>query len=499
MFFTGTLQEGISKALQETKLVVCFVTDEEEESKTWENEFLTDDAIASSLEKDAVSLRLLAGSQEAGYLAAIFPLPKNPTLVVIRNGELKEYISAGTSKEEFVRRVSGAFQAQTASGGQASATSAAQPDSTPAAAAAAAAAVPSEPPSSESQTPGEDTPASSSTPSSSEQQGQPSMAAVAQEDEARRQAARKEREALERRRREQAKLQEEQQAAQDPAKAKQNDAKKKAAQQLAERQRQAREDRARVLKRIEDDRAERKARDENNRVARDMERRAAAGEDVEEITAAAGEPAPTSLPRRQHDQCALQARLFDGSTIRTRLPAKATLGRDVRKWIDEARTDGNTPYSLKVILTPLPNRSIDPATEEDQTLEELGLTPSSTLVLAPVDRPVPAYPSINAGLYNPVSHLIAAVLAFIGGILGSITGAVSGSGSRSSNGNSGAGQRAAPEQQDRSQAQTTGRDGGSASRINGFQNPDDSNRDQQLYNGNSLNFEPRKDEDDKDK
>lgn len=473
MFFTGTLQEGISKAVQEAKLVVCFVTDDEEESRTWENEFLIDEAVAPLLEKDAVSLRLQTGSQEAGYLAAIFPLPKNPTLVIIKNGELKEYISAGTSKEEFVRRVGGAFQAQAAG-----ATAAAQ-SSSASVAATAATAVTSEAPSSESQTPGENTPASSSTPSSSEQAAQPSVAAITQEAEVRQQAARKEREALEKRRREQ----EAEQQAQDPAKAKQNDAKKKAAQQLAERQRQAREDRARVLKRIEDDRAERKARDENNRAAREMERRAAAGEDVEEVTAAAGEPAPTGMSRRQHDQCALQARLFDGSTIRTRLPSKATLGGDVRKWIDETRTDGKDPYSFKVILTPLPNRSIDPDTEENQTLEELGLAPSSTLVLAPVDRPVPAYPSINAGLYNPVSHLIAAVLAFIGGILGSITGAVTGSGS---GGNSGAGERAAQEQQDRSQGQTTGRDGGSASRIKGFQNPDDRKRDQQLYNGNSV-------------
>lgn len=474
MFFTGTLQEGISKALQEAKLVVCFVTDEEDESRTWENEFLTDEGVAPLIEKDAVSLRLKAGTQEAGYLAAIFPLPKNPTLVIIKNGELKEYISAGTSKEEFVRRVSGAFQAQAAAG----ATPAAQSSSAP----VAATAVTSETPSSESQTPGENTPASSSTPSSSEQQGQPSIAAITQEAEVRRQAARKEREALEKRRREK----EQEQQAQDPVKAKQNDAKKKAAQQLAERQRQAREDRARVLKRIEDDRAERKAREENSRAAREMERRAAAGEDVEEVTAAAGEPAPTGMSRKQHDQCALQARLFDGSTIRTRLPAKATLGRDVRKWIDETRTDGNQPYSFKVILTPLPNRSIDPATEEDLTLEELGLAPSSTLVLAPVERAVPAYPSINAGLYNPVSHLIAAVLAFIGGILGSITGAVSGSGSAGDNGDSGAGQRAASEQQDRSQGQTTGRDGANASRIKGFQNPDDRKGDQQLYNGNSV-------------
>jgi hypothetical protein len=479
MFFTGTLQEGISKALQEAKLVVCFVTDEEEESTAWENEFLTDGAVAPLMAKDAVSLRLKAGTQEAGYLAAIFPLPKNPTLVIIKNGELKEYISAGTSKEEFVRRVSGVFKAQEATG----ATPAAQPSSAP----AAATAVASEAPPSTSQAPDEDTPASSSTLSSSSgRQAQPSIAAITQEADARRQAARKEREALEKRRREK----EAEQQAQDPAKSKQNDAKKKAAQQLAERQRQAREDRARVLKRIEDDRAERKARQENNRVAREMERRAAAGEDVEEVTAAAGEPAPTAVSRRQHNQCALQARLFDGSTIRTRLPAEATLGRDVRKWVDETRTDGNQPYSFRLILTPLPNRSIDPATEEDQTLEELGLVPSSTLVLAPVERAVPSYPSINAGLYNPVSHLIAVVLAFIGGILGRITGAASGSGSAGHNGDNsgdnGGGQRAAAELQDPSHGHTTGRDGAGASRIKGFHNPDDRKRDQQLYNGNSV-------------
>ncbi|KUI62624.1 UBX domain-containing protein 4 [Cytospora mali] len=489
MFFTGSLQEGISKALQESKLVVCFVTDSGEESKTWEDEYLTDDTIAPSLEKDAVLLRLEAGSEEAGYLAAIFPLPKYPTLVIIKNGELKEYIAAGTSKEQFVRRVGGAFQAQAAGQG---------PET------AAAASTPPPPPSSDTQAPSQDTPtAPPSSTSSSAGQQQPAqsstVAALAREGEARRQAARKEREAMEKRRREKGKMKEEEQARQDPEKAKQIDAKKKAAQQLAERQRQAREERARVLKRIEDDKAERKAREEARRAEK---RAAAAGDSVEELTAAAGEPAPSStITMRQHDQCAIQVRLFDGSTIRTRLPAKATLAKDVRKWIDEARGDGNTPYTFKVIMTPLPNRTIDPATEEDKTLRELGLAPSSTLVLAPVDRFSPAYPGAGAGTSNPLSRLIAAILAFLGSILGGIAGALTGSGNRrrETRGEGGGGQTSGGELQDRVQGQATGRDAASGSRFKGFENLDDRQRDHQLYNGNSLNFEPRKDEEEKDK
>lgn len=507
MFFTGTLQDGISKALQESKLVVCFVTDTGEESKTWEDEYLTDDAIASSLKDDAVLLRLEAGSQEAGYLAAIFPLPQNPTLVIIKNGELKEYISAGTSREQFVRRVSGAFQAQAQAQAQtagtiAQAEEAGATSSTAAVPAAAAA----------SQTPGQDTPAPSSHPSSSTHQPQqPSTAAhAAHEGEARRQAARKEREEIEKRRREKGKMKEQQdQQQQDSAKAKQDDIKKKAAQKLAERQRQAREDRARVLKRIEDDKAERKARDE----ARRAERRAAAAtagdnndnndNNNHEVDVTATTPAGAPSPRpRQYDQCAIQVRLFDGSTIRTRLPATATLGADVRTWIGGARTDGqgSKPYTFKVIMTPLPNRTIDAAAgEEDSTLGELGLAPSATLVLAPVGRHsaaggaagAGAYPRINAGLNNPVSRLIAAVLAFVGGILGGVVGAITGSGGgRGVTRGDGGGGQASTEMQDRARGQGTGRDdGGSASRrIKGFRGQEDRERDYQLYNGNSVSL-----------
>lgn len=464
VFFNGTLQEGITTALQQSKLVVCFVTDDQEESKTWETDFLTDEGIAPALEKDAVVLRLEAGSQEAGYLAAIFPLPKNPTLVIIKNGEMKEYLSAGTSKDDFVSKIGAALSAQAGD----------QPQPTTAAATTTSA--PSSMPATQPQT--SPTTSNQATPSAT----QPAASSSSQttqllhEAERRREAARKEREAIEKERRRKAKGKE---PAADPDP--QKDAVKKASQQLAERQRQAREERARVLKRIEDDKAERRARQERARQER-------AGE-LQQEEAPVAAAASSSITKVRHDQCAVQVRLFDGSTIRTRFGAKATLAKDVRGWIDENRTDGKEPYTFKVILTPLPNRSIDHATEEEQTLEELGLAPSATLVLTPVDRYSEAYMSVNAGLTNPVSRVVTAVMSFVvtllGGIAGALGGLGSGSGSAAAEG-SGNGQAEAS-QQDRGQtsgAATTGRDGGG--RIKGFQNPDDRKKDYQLYNGNSV-------------
>jgi len=75
MFYEGDLQSGIAKAVQESKLVVCFVTgnvarvhgwictceanicaDDGEESLIWENDFLQDDIVTYNM------LRTLASS-----------------------------------------------------------------------------------------------------------------------------------------------------------------------------------------------------------------------------------------------------------------------------------------------------------------------------------------------------------------------------------------------------------------------------------------------------
>jgi hypothetical protein len=42
--------------------------------------------LAPLIESKTIALRLEAQSEEAGYLAAIFPLPKTPTIVIIKYG-----------------------------------------------------------------------------------------------------------------------------------------------------------------------------------------------------------------------------------------------------------------------------------------------------------------------------------------------------------------------------------------------------------------------------
>ncbi len=84
MFFTGDLQSGIALALRESKSVACFVADDGEESVRWENDYLKDPQVTSALRSKSVALRIQAGSQEAGFLAAYYPVPQVPSLMIIQ-------------------------------------------------------------------------------------------------------------------------------------------------------------------------------------------------------------------------------------------------------------------------------------------------------------------------------------------------------------------------------------------------------------------------------
>lgn len=86
-----------------------------------------------------------------------------------------------------------------------------------------------------------------------------------------------------------------------------------------------------------------------------------------------------------------QVRLFDGSTIRRRFPVSQNLSACVRPWIDEQLLDRGAPYTFKQILTPKPNRTIS-RDEEEASFLSLGLTPSATLVMVPIQGHFVAYP-----------------------------------------------------------------------------------------------------------
>ncbi|KAM4065004.1 UBX domain-containing protein [Hirsutella rhossiliensis] len=441
MFYKGSLQEGISTAVGQQKMVFCFVTNDNEESRTWEDDFLQDSSLKELLLGQAVALRLEAGSDSAGYLAQIFPLPQTPTIVIMKHGELKEYIAPGTGKDEFIRRVQSAFNAPPRQASEQT-----------------AAATPQQ--------------AESSLPSSPEAERSESVSRVLAERAARLQAKKEEgeRQAKEERAKAQEKAKADADAGRDTDAARTH----RQAELVRRKKQQETDERRRILKRIEDDRAERRQR------AAEREQRRVDSLQTGDVAASLVSAPETKMPSttRVGDMASLQVRLFDGSTVRSRFRTAASFG-EVRAWVDANRTDGAAPYTFRQLLTPRPNRAIDETEEEGKTLGELGLAPSSTLVLVPVHSYASAYEA--AGPQTFLSAAVAAILAWFTWLMG-LAGL--GPGSRG---------RAAVATAPESSAREAGR--ADERRIRGFDNPTDARRDHQLYNGNSLNFEPRPDED----
>ena len=168
------------------------------------------------------------------------------------------------------------------------------------------------------------------------------------------------------------------------------------AQQQRRRQQEARQERERILKVIENDKLERKYKEELHRELIKAESGAGDGADGlvdQELSAEANHLRPSSAK-----ECAIQIRLLNGSTLRSKFPSDQTLRTHVRDWISQQRSDGDHPYSFKQILAPRPNRPIA-MTEEEESLESLALTPSATLVMVPVQNFTAAYDS-DSGLFS---------------------------------------------------------------------------------------------------
>ena len=185
--------------------------------------------------------------------------------------------------------------------------------------------------------------------------------------------------------------------------------------QQRKRQQEAKLERDRILQQIEHDKAERKEKEE--------QRKALARAEAEEKddSALADEQLKNEINRSKptrSKECAIQVRMFDGSNIRHKFSSDATLRTDVRAWIDKERLDGDIPYTFKQILTPLPNRTLS-ISDEEESLQSLGLTPSATLIMVPVQGYTAAYD--HQGL---VSRGASTGYSVIAGGAGMITGAL---------------------------------------------------------------------------
>ena len=187
-------------------------------------------------------------------------------------------------------------------------------------------------------------------------------------------------------------------------------------QQQKERKKENELERQRILRQIEHDKQERKEKEERRKALANAE--AGHEEDEDSLDVPGEGRKDTSAQQGSHSaassqQCALQIRLFDGSTVRKRFTSDQTIAAHVRPWVEEQIS--GVPFTFKVLLTPLPNRRLEES-EETQTLGELGLAPSSTLILVPIQN----FKTAFSGTSGPVGRSFASAYNAIASLLGMI-------------------------------------------------------------------------------
>lgn len=195
------------------------------------------------------------------------------------------------------------------------------------------------------------------------------------------------------------------------------------------------------------------------------------------------EPRPRPKPGPP-TQYRLQVRLFDGSSVRSSFSPSQTISRDVRPWIDQQMAESR-PYNLKHILTPLPNRTLTIA-DEEQTLQELNLGATANLVMIPIQSYTEAYAGVGPSLpvraasaaYDVASSAVGTATGLVGSFFGyrqTTPATAAGSPATGSPAESG-GRRQATERP-------------AASRSSNIRTLADQHREQgdsQLYNGNQV-------------
>ena len=177
-------------------------------------------------------------------------------------------------------------------------------------------------------------------------------------------------------------------------------------QQQKERKAEAQRERERILRQIEHDKQERKERSQWSNAAKQ-----GVAEKQDEGNSRGASHSTTDLASTSSPKdCSLQVRLLDGKSIRKKFSSDHIFGTHVRPWIDENRSDGDVPYTLKVILSPWPNKPLSD-TDEEQSLHDLKLAPSSSLVLVPIQGFSNAYPrdpSLMSRIFFAVFNAIGA-------------------------------------------------------------------------------------------
>jgi hypothetical protein len=342
-------------------------------------------------------LRLEAGTTEAGFLAAFCDITAIPTFIVIQNGQLQVQLKSDVSQNDFinaVRKVLGADPIPGSNSAQSPTPPATTADTTSIIAATEA----------EDDLYGTTEPQRTAIP----------LPAVASAPSS--------------------KAKGKQKATSTPdatsASPSTTTALQTARDSLRKKKREESEELARIKARIEADKAARRAQAEARKVEREQTQSLGVHVDTQPRISSRGSQAKVVN---------LQVRLFDGRTIRSTFPRTANLQTDVREWVDKefsklAADDPNInnknlpPYFFRHILPPQPSRELS-ASDENQSLGNIDLAPSATLVLVPIKGYTEAYTEAGGGVLGTATGLVggafgllSSTVGYVGSTIGSVIG-----------------------------------------------------------------------------
>ena len=445
MFHQGDLQSGIALAVQQAKMVLCFVKDHSSTSQDWGGVL---SGLSEAISTETVALSLDAGSQEAAFLSSFCPIDHVPAIILIKTGvvqlhlwadgpasitseQLKVQLEDALHKDDSSHMSESAPPPSTATSNVNLPAQAPTNDPPTVSSAAAASIAPSAPASSRTRS----TPRPSTIPSNLTTQVTSTP---------------------------------------DPASRAQKSQRADYVKMQKEREQKQRDERERIKQQIKNDREERRRREE-------VRKQPAQG-----VNGTADTSATSGIASSRDTR--VQVRTFDGSTLRQTFAHSANITSDIRPWIDSTASQ-SLPYNLKLILTPLPNRNIE-AAEEERPLVELGIQGSCTLVMVPVMGYVESYTGSTAGglLGTAVSGGYNVVAGTAGAVFGGVRSLLGWNG-RESSAEPATGSIVGATQEDPEQSSPSVR-----IRTLADQRMEAKKKDHQFYNGNRLNFEPRKDE-----
>ncbi|EPS36863.1 hypothetical protein H072_9584 [Dactylellina haptotyla CBS 200.50] len=492
IFFSGRIEEAIAATVQNQKPLACFVTDENDDSNTWEHDYLSNQSISNALKDSAITVRLLKDSTEANYLNAFCAITTYPTLLIIKNGgagvDGLTVITHPISKDDFISKIESTLitPAATASlldGVNSNPTFPTTPTPTATSTPPPAGAATRTPTTSEDEIP-ENTqfPADSATArrlASIQQQHRERIARLKAQREAAEQEEAKKRELARR---------SDTKAMVEAAETQQSRTNRQYAEEQKKRKMEMDRERKRVLEQIKADREEMRI--------REMNRKAIAAEAAAVSSALDG--ATTSEKGKEREggvpadgECNIAFRLLNGERISNKFPVGATVEKDLRPWLDQNRTDGNQPYKLVAQASSMSSKNI----EGTSILSDLGLYPSAILILKPVSasRVSTAFAPVirtNGTQHNFFIAFLLSVWLMIKTFLGMHNPNASVQVGEKDKSQAGDSSESAGESGSSSSGNSAAKDV-ARKRIRTLHDGDEDKRSA-YYNGNTLDFEPKK-------